>query len=45
MLFYAPAVSIYAHTVTPNCIAFALALNTAFKFEVISIMHKAHIAI
>lgn len=43
-MFYAVlclAVSIYAHTVTPHYSAFALALNTAFKIEVISIIHKA----
>lgn len=41
MLFLCPAVSIYAHTITPNCIAFGLALSTTFKIEVISIMHEA----
>jgi len=43
-MFYAvlcPAVSIYAHTITTNCIAFGLTLSTTFKIDVISIMHRA----
>lgn len=43
-MFYAVlclAVSLYAHTITPQNIAFSLALSTVFKIELISIIHKA----